>query len=196
MFSDDITDGQVTTNDLAQSSVTPGRLHDNAVDSSKVDDGSLTGVDLKDGTITGEQIDEYSISSVPMASQGGIGAYAPTGSCDPESLTFVDCSSIALQMGRPGRVLIIAQVRAVQDEWREAYWGNCRLRVGEAVIHTSTTPVRNGDSPGHESMTLTAVSEPVAAGKRDVHVECNQLPDFSGIHYDFARLSAVALSNR
>jgi hypothetical protein len=81
VFSDDIVNKQVKTEDLATGAVTGSRLAPNSVGSGRVVDDSLTGADVSnltgadvtDGTLTGNDVQDGSIFGSSIAN-GGVGA--------------------------------------------------------------------------------------------------------------------------
>ena len=176
--------------DLAGSSYPNPLIAAGAVNSAKVANDSLTGVD----------INESSLGTVPSAAQGGTGRYGFTGSCNPESGIFVDCSSVSVPLSAPGRVLIIGQVMAAPDDGGEWGKGGCRLKVDGALIEASETKFwwDEGDpGNGYENATLTAVSNVLPAGSRFVGIECNETytGDGSGsLYVELARISAARLT--
>lgn len=179
--------------DLAGSYPNP-LLTGNTVNSAKVVDNSLTGDDIQ----------EASLSTVPMAAQGGTGRYGFSGACDPESATYVACSTAAVPHSKPGRLLIIGQVSASTEVDSDNARGQCQIEVDESPIQASRTEFYFHDDGtgfaefglyGNENATLVAVSDVLPAGTQTAGVACNQDENTGAIRYPRVRVVAVALSD-
>lgn len=191
VFSDDIVDGEVRSADVADDD-TVGALR--GVD---VLNGSLVASDFARDSVTGARILESSLSSVPMATQGGTGRYGYEGACNPEHTTWIRCSTVVVTLDKPGRLLIIGQVTAMvepENEWGD---GGCRLHDGTEVIEASVTPVQWDEEDieqGRNHFTMTAVTDVLPAGTRAVAVDCYD--QTGATTYPLARISAVTLSGQ
>ncbi|MDQ3729340.1 MAG: hypothetical protein M3355_07085 [Actinomycetota bacterium] len=199
-----IKDGQVRSADVANDS-TP-----HALTGQDIAEGSLGGLDVTDGSLgspefpnnalNGGDIDESSLGTVPVAAQGGTGRYAFQGSCDPNTVTYVDCAFVSVLLDRAGRVFVSAQVQALPQSIAccRVVSGACRLEVDGSSIEASETIFHyywNGDEigPEREHGTLTAVTDPLPPGNHVVGVECYEAEQ-GAIKYPSARVTAVGLS--
>lgn len=206
--SGDIVNGQVKTADLAadavrgqkvlDGSLTGFDLADNSVSGVDVADGSLTGVEIANDTLTGSDIAESTLGQVPLATSalsGGTGRSGGNGSasCDPESASFITCTSLALTLAAPGRVLIIASAVGRAEIGADSGQGTCR--VGTSVtgpVAGSSVFARTADGLAYPS--VVGVTPPLAAGPVLVGLDCNQDQAFGAIVFDNVRIAAVALS--
>lgn len=158
----------------------------NAVGSDEVTDNTLTGADVNESSL-----------DVPEARQGGIGRYGFIGECDPNRTDeFSSCAETTINIGVPGRLLVIGTLEAVVDPGKEIGLADCRLWTNRGTIGASTTPVSVSDDYESEQATLTAVTDVVPTGDTRVGLECNQRATGGqgGIEFPHARLSVVALS--
>jgi hypothetical protein len=176
--SDDIVDGQVKSVDLA----------DDAVRSRMV----------KNDTITGTDVLEASLGQVSSARQGGLGRYGYTGSCDPESETYIACSVTTVTLTAPARLLVIGTVRAKTEPNVEHAYGSCRIGTTSGPITTSAVEIylhEFDDIYSHdEHVSVVAVTNPLPAGTHRVGIDCLQYQPQGAIYYQQARVVAVALS--
>jgi hypothetical protein len=203
----DIVDGQVKAPDLARDSVRSAKVQDGTIAGADVADGTIGEVDIADGTITGIDVGpdalsgfdiiESTLGEVPSARQGGLGRYGYSGSCDPESLTYVACSTVEITLPRAGRVLVIGTVEASTEVDSDRAYGTCRIGTSSGAVSASVE--RFGFDDGGdvvsdvERMTVIAVTDAMPAGTHWVRVECNQ-GGIGAIEYPQARTVAVALS--
>jgi hypothetical protein len=191
IFSDDIVDGEVTTADVADDDTR------RALRGADIQNGSLTGTDFAVDSITGTRIDEASLATVPLAAQGGTGRYGYDGACNPESTTWLRCSSLVVTLDKPGRILIIGQVTAMVEAANEWGDGGCRLSDGTVAIDASTTSVRWDEEDieeGRNHITMTAVTNVLPAGTRAVGIDC--FDRTGATTYPLARISAVTLTGQ
>ena len=191
VFSDDIVDGEVGSPDVADDDT------NRALRGVDIKNASLTGADFTSDSVTGARIEESSLSTVPLAAQGGTGRYGYDGACNPENTTWLNCSLVFISLARPGRILLIGQVTAMVEAENE--WGNggCRLHDGNQVVQGSTTSVHwdeEGVEVGRNNFTMTAVTDVLPAGARVVSVEC--FDQTGATTYPLARISAVTLSGQ
>jgi len=191
VFSDDIVDGEVGSADVADDSTT------RALRGVDVRDDSLTGADFAADSVTGAKIVESSLSTVPLAAQGGTGRYGYDGACNPESTNWLRCSTAIVPLDRPGRILIIGQVTAMVESANEWGDGGCRLHDGSSVIDASMTYLRWDEEDieeGRNHITMTAVTNVLPAGLRAVAIDCYD--QTGATTYPLARISAVTLSGQ
>ncbi|WP_183093030.1 hypothetical protein [Nocardioides stalactiti] len=191
VFSDDIVDGQVSSADVADDDTF------RALRGIDVLNGSLSGADFASDSVTGIRVNESSLSTVPLAAQGGTGRYGYDGACNPESTTWLRCSTVVLTLDRPGRVLIIGQVTAMVESANEWGDGGCRLHDGTAVIDASVTYVNWDEEDveeGRNHITMTAVTNVLPAGTRAVAIDC--FDQTGATTYPLARISTVTLSGQ
>jgi len=191
VFTDDIVDGHVRSADVANDD-TPVALR--GID---ILNGSLTAEDFAADSVTGARIRESSLSTVPLAAQGGTGRYGYEGACNPESTNWLRCSTVILTLDRPGRILILGQVTAMVESDNE--WGNggCRLHDGSEVIDASVTRVHWDEEDveeGRNHFTMTAVTHVLPAGTRAVAVDCYD--QTGATTYPLVRMSTVTLSGQ
>lgn len=177
----------------------------NAVGGAEVTDESLTGADVKDRQLRGEdleldsvrgaEISESSLDQVPSATQGGLGRYGFTGSCNPASQQFEPCSFVQITLPRPGRVLVTATVQAAIEPNEATGFGYCRIGTTSGPVLASVLPVRTDkDAGGFEYVTLTAVTDVMPAGTHSVGVDCNESAGYP-LNIPNARVTAVGLSS-
>ena len=186
--SSDIVDGQVKAPDLGT----------DAVRSVKILNETITGADVANDSIAGTDVLESSFGQVPLALQGGLGRYGSTGSCDPETPTFVPCSTVPITLQKPGRLLVVATARAASEFGSDEYEGQCRIGSTSGAINASTDYVQSndggvGEGDYSENMTLMAVTSVFPAGTHTFGVDCNQGAE-GAILYEQARVVVVALS--
>ncbi|RHW24178.1 hypothetical protein D0Z08_26015 [Nocardioides immobilis] len=189
VFGDDIVDGEVTTADVADDDTR------RALNGTDIRNGSLTALDFGADSVTGSRINESSLTTVPLAAQGGTGRYGFDGACNPETTTWLRCSTVVVTLDKPGRILIIGQVTAMVESANEWGSGGCRLHDGTEPIEASWTSVRWDEEDveeGRNHFTMTAVTNVLPAGTRAVAIDCQ---DHTGATtYPLARMSAVTLS--
>jgi len=191
VFSDDIVDGQVTTADVADDDTR------RALRGADIRNGSLTSAEFAPDSVTGARIDESSLATVPMAAQGGTGRYGYDGACNPESTTWLRCSSLVVTLDKPGRILLIGQVTAMVEAANEWGDGGCRLSDGTVAIDASQTQVEWDEEDveeGRNHITMTAVTNLLPAGTRAVGIDCYD--ETGATTYPLARISAVTLSGQ
>jgi hypothetical protein len=191
IFTDDIVDGHVRSADVAND--------DSLVSLRGIDilNGSLTADDFAPDSVTGARIRESSLSTVPLAAQGGTGRYGYEGACNPESTNWLRCSNLVLTLDRPGRILVIGQVTAMVESANEWGDGGCRLHDGSGVIEASRTYVRWDEEDveeGRNHFTMTAVTNVLPAGTRAVAVDCYD--QTGATTYPLVRMSTVTLSGQ
>ncbi len=196
--SSDIVDGQVKGHDLADDAVRSVKIVDGTVYGADVANDSITGTDVANDSIGGEDVLETSLGQVPSALQGGLGRYGSTGSCDPETTTFVPCSTVQVSLGKPARLLVIGTVRAASEFGSDEYEGECRIGTTSGAITASTDYVQSndggvGEGDYSENLTVMAVTSVFPAGSHTFGVDCNQGTE-GAITYEQARVVAVALS--
>jgi hypothetical protein len=102
VFSDDIVNRQVKTEDLNLQAVTTNRLALNSVRTGRVADGTITGSEIADDTLTGGQILEPTLSQVPDAAHADNAASIADGS--------VTTSSFGAITRRPASIMIAGGV--------------------------------------------------------------------------------------
>lgn len=192
-----IRDGRILRADLAVDSVDSSQIRSGAVDTEEVEDAGLLGVDIADNSLSGADVLESSLGEVPMATtalSGGTGRSGGTsGVCDPESATFVTCTSLGLTLAAPSRVLIIATVLAFTEGGADSGRGVCR--VGTSVtgpIPGSSVVARTLGS--NVQFTVMGITPVLNKGPILVGLDCNQDPSLGAISFTEAHISAVALS--
>jgi hypothetical protein len=175
-----------------------------AVAGAHVANSSLGGADLAPNSVGGQQIDESSLGTVAMAAQGGTGRYGYTGECDPESDTYVACSTAAVPHSKPGRLLIIGQVTAATEVDSDNARGGCQIEVDESPIqasrmefyfHDDGTGLGEFGLYGTENATLVAVSDVLPAGTQTAGIACYQDESTGAIRYPRVRMVGVSLSD-
>lgn len=197
----DIVDGEVTTADVADGSLADRDFRRLAVD------------DIRADVLRTGQVGESSLGIVPVAGQAGSGR-GGSGGCG-ESGTFVDCGSAAIDLAKPGRILIIASVSTATSSFVRYVRGGCRLEVDGAQIVASltsfhyddegeVTPLFDAVEGAGQKATLTAVSDVYPTGRHVVGVECaltapGRAHDVGGTYgtvHAGVDFSLVALSDR
>ncbi len=195
----DLADNSVNSTDVVEQSLFGSDLADNSIGGQQINESSL-GAD----SLGGQQIDESSLGAVAMASQGGTGRYGYTGDCDPESQTYVACSTVAVPHSKPGRLLIIGQVTAATESDSDNARGGCQIEVDESPIlasrmhfyfHDTGTGVSEFGKYGTENGTLVAVSDVLPAGTQTAGIACYQSESTGAIEYPTVRMVGVSLSD-
>ena len=199
----DIVDGQVMTVDIADDAVRSLKIRNgsiyhqdlapNAVTGDRVANDSLDGTDLAFDSVTGYDVNESTLTQVPAALQGGMGRYGFSGSCDPDSATFVPCSNVQITLSKPGRLLVVGTVLASSgvSGSEKLYVGSCRINTDRGPILASQDGV-DGEGGGTENLTVIAVTDVFPAGTHNIWVECYQVQP---IRYGIARIVTVALGD-
>ena len=165
----------------------------------EVADGTLGGADVAFDSLDGSDIAESTLGRVPEARQGGLGRYGFTGSCDPESATFVNCSNVAIGLATPARLLVIGSVQWADEQGTDVdnALGACRLGTAFGPINASQVELwghHEGSPRTRLVTTLMAVTDVLPAGVQSVGIDCNQHESVGAIVYEQARVVAVALS--
>lgn len=202
----DIVDGEVKAVDLGSNAVRSPKILDgsignrdlapDAVTRDKIANGTILGEDIYDNSVAGADINESTLATVPSALQGGLGRYGYSGSCDPESHSYVQCSVVHVDLPHPGRLLIEGTVVATSESDSDRFIGACRINTTYGPIDATYTFVDGDAGTGwdrSENANMVAVSGAYGAGPIDVWVECNQA-GLGAIEYPVARTVAVALS--
>ena len=185
-----------------QNSVKSKSVKDNALRSQDLKDGAaVVGADVVENSIDGAAIDEQSLGQVGSAftaTQGGLGRYGFDGSCNPEGAAFVQCSSTGVfSMPAPGRVLVVATVRAQTEAGSDKAVGACRIDTDTPVLASLDRVDIDDDGNTDnqwESMSLVAVTDVLPVGNHSARVVCNQESAGAPVIYPQARVVAVGLS--
>lgn len=191
IFSDDIVDGQVTSADVANDDTR------RALSGVDIRNGSLTETDFAPDSVTGARINESSLATVPVSAQGGTGRYGYEGACNPETTSWLRCSTVVVTLDKPGRLLVVGQVTAMVESANEWGAGACRLFDGTSVIDASLTAVywdEEDVEEGRNNFTMTAVTNVLPSGTRAVAIDCRD--DTGATSYPLARMSVVTLSGQ
>ena len=191
-----ILDGEVQAADLGSNAVRSPKILDRSIANQDLAADAITGDKVADGSLSGLDVNESTLGTVPSALQAGVGRADPTGSCDPESYTFVACSTASITLSQPGRLFVIATVRAYAESGAGRFVGDCRLSTSVGGAIESTRDVVDGDEGGddfYDNMTLHTITGVLPAGTVYVGVECND-DGLGEIKYDLARVSVVGLS--
>jgi hypothetical protein len=205
--SSDIVNGEVKTADLANDSVRSAKilngtilrvdLATDSVDSAKVKNNTLAGWDVADESLSGADILESTLGQVPTALQGGLGRSGVVGSCDPETTTFVICSTVQITLDKPARLLVTGTANARTEHDSDHAWGECRIGTTSGPIEESRTRVGLTDSGlgtfWFQAVPLQAVTNVFPAGTHTVGIDCMQ-DNTGAIQYEQVRVSVVALS--
>src|SRR5207247_8482695 len=89
---------------------------------------ALRGIDIANDSLTGSDIKESTLGQVPnalTATLGGIGRSSPIAGCNPDSATLITCTTVAMTLPAPSRVLLIGRVRAIVDNGQTVGYGSC-----------------------------------------------------------------------
>jgi hypothetical protein len=127
--------------------------------------GSVNSQDIANGSVTGPDL---AASALPVGR-------ATTSSCNPNSITFVDCGTTTINLTRTSRVLIVAAA-----SWYSTGGGSqgfCHLAVDGARLggDVGTGEVSdNTDLFAPGSLTLTNVTGPLAPGAHTLGLACAQ----------------------
>jgi hypothetical protein len=170
------------------------QIASNAVGGDQVTDDSLTGSDVKEATL----------GQVPSALLGGMGRTSVQKTCDPESLTFVICTDVHLDLPARSRVLVIARAVAEREFGASRGVGSCQIGTSVTGGLTDTNTIfealrgtEGGGVLGTHAATLVTVTPPVGPGTVGFGINCDQSPlggSGAGIEYINTSVTAVAIS--
>ncbi len=199
VFSVDIVDGEVKTQDIDNLTIANADLATNSVGSAKVAVNTLKAEDLATGSVgsdevlddslKSEDVDESSLGQVPLAGNaltlGGqsLDRVAAKGivdfsaACNPSSASFVDCGS-GFTFSIPAAsdiVVVVTGSWAGTNTGPDA--GACRVKMGAA-----TGPEYFYGQDGNEhntgaraaAISQTVMFDPTAAGSHTVDLQCRQ----------------------
>ena len=174
----DVTDQSLTGVDVADSSVSGIDVADNSVTGADI--AELTGADLAE--LTGADIAESTLGQVPSALNStisGIGRYNGVDAvCDPESTTYVVCTSVSITLQAPARLLVLGRIRAQTEDDSDTAAGTCRIGTTSGALAESTTRILfqddGGFNPGSDNVPLLAVTGVLPGGTHGVGIDCNQ----------------------
>jgi hypothetical protein len=216
VFSDDIVNGEVKNPDLADNSVSTTKIADggvlapdlgaNAVTTRKILNGDVRGVDLganavdsakvADDSIGGDDVAESTLGQVPSALLGGFGRTGTlSGTCNPESETFVTCASVNLDLPTPTRVLVLGRITAAHGK-SDFSNGTCALATappGGPVPNTVVFKMLDADEYT-DDIPLVGITDVLPAGPTLFALDCNEDSTGDPINYTRASVTAVALS--
>ncbi len=187
VFSDDIVNGEVKTADIGNGQV---RSTDVADDTTGF---ALTGADVANGSLTGLDVKESTLGQVPSALLGGLGrSTGGDNRCDPDSYTLVTCVTVELTLPAQARVLVIGRVTPKEDDYQFSGAGLCDLGTDwTGPLDGSEVDIFVYDEYGNfPHIPLVAVTPLVGPGLVSFGIDCSGF----GIHYDYAQITAVALS--
>jgi hypothetical protein len=201
----------VDSGDIKNKQVKGKDLANNAVTAKKVKNSSLGGGDVKDNKLTGADIDEATLGKVPSAATadsagnantvGGVGADALTVGRSNASVecfgdaTGYDCASVALNLPRSGRVLLITSAPMHADA--DGSSARCAiLRNGTELPDTETHPgsledIDDAQDAESANGAVTNVTAVLPAGASTFTLRC---ADTGGNpHFRHTTISAVLL---
>jgi hypothetical protein len=196
VFSDDIVDGEVKAADVGQGAVGSPEVKNNALTGADIAPNTLGSGQITDGSLTGADIDESTLGQVPSARLGGVGRLTPPQPlCDPNSVEFVTCAHVTVNLPAQTRVLLVGAVRASTEIDSDTGIGDCRIGTSfNRAFPGSPVRVVATDS-NIEFVPLTAVTPPLGPGEVTFGVDCNEIdPGDTAIRYAFGTISAVAIS--
>ncbi|CAN5446531.1 hypothetical protein BH09ACT12_BH09ACT12_07350 [soil metagenome] len=177
VVSKSIKNGQVKRQDLAADSVTGDKVADATLTGDDVADESLEGTDIANGSLHGNDIDLSSLDRVPsarVASLGGTVRGVADKTCNPDTLAYVTCASVAITTQDPSTLVLTGEVRiAHQTNYLYGAQGICRFRVdGSLLAAGGGTWVEKAKEEFYAPAQLTGLSA-VAPGSHTVILECN-----------------------
>jgi hypothetical protein len=198
VYSDDIVNGQVSSNDLHDNAVGTTDVRDdtltggglaavdlapNAIGSSEVANSAIGSAEVSDDSLGGADINEAGLGEVLGAKLGGFGRGTGGGTCDPSSASYADCVIVTINLPAPAHVLLIGAIRGYGPGF-----GYCQLASNAGfILPNSIITVDGGDDAA-----LTGITGVETAGSHDYAIDCNQVN--SDVGYIQASLSAVAIS--
>jgi hypothetical protein len=194
--SEELKPNSVGSDELKPDSVGSEELKTDSVGTEELKPDSVTGAEVKDDSLTGSDVQESTLAEVPAASLGGIGRYGFEGSCDPENSTFVPCSIVKVVLPNPARLLVIGTARGnVEFGEEKTARGNCRIGTTSGPVVASEDTLRFGTTGNrYGNLTVMAVTGVFPAGTHTVGIDCNESLGQTGILFEQARVTAVALS--
>ncbi len=202
--SNDLKDGRaVTGTDVVDNSVTGADIAEltgaDIAELSGADIAELSGADIAE--LSGADIAESTLGQVPSARHsdlGGTGRYNGADAvCDPESTTFVVCTSVSITLPAPARLLVIGRIRAQTEVDSDSAAGSCRIGTTSGTVAESTTEILfqddGGFNPAADNVPLLAITSVLPGGTHSVGIDCNQTEP-GAIAYRYPDLAVVAIS--
>jgi hypothetical protein len=194
VFSSDIVDGEVKTNDLAANAVGSGKIADQQVknadlglgasSSNTIADGGIQGIDVKDNTLKGAVIDESTLNETLPSAFNTDGGPA----CDPDNASKT-CVTTSLNLPRAHPVLIfLSGVRettrfddlTTATDYTDLVIGACYPRVdganigGPSAILTQREAFNDGGwTVGPENFSALQITN-LAAGSHSIDMRCDE----------------------
>lgn len=163
----DVADGSLKGQDLEDGSVAGATIADGSVKSADVGDGSLTGTDVADGSLTGSDIQAGSIADATSGQ-----TVKTTTDCVSNTTAAATCLSTPVQLGRPSRILAMADGTAAGVGLADDPNISCGLFVDGSEFSTEVTS--SDEFPYVGAMSVTAVTQPLTAGTKTIDLRCHK----------------------
>ena len=140
--------------------------------------GGLVAADLRPGSVGSSEVINNSIALADLAPSALTKGRATTNaSCDPDTTGFVGCGTLTIDLARTSRVEIVASGAWHSNGPVGGTRGVCSIAVDGALFGASVFPGELADitdSTHEQSVTLTNVTDPLAAGTHTFGLGCNQ----------------------
>jgi hypothetical protein len=150
--------------------------------------------DVAANAVNGADVVDNSLTAADIAPSALSKGRAINSSCNPTDATFVVCGAVTINLAQSSRVLIVTSAMWSVDGDGSA--GTCRLRVDGVPFGSSAFPGEALDTSGafsQQSVALTNVAGPLAAGSHTLGLACNQRR--GDIVFDPTYVSAVVLGS-
>jgi hypothetical protein len=173
---------KIGANEIKANSIKTGKIVKEAVTTSKI----------KNDAVTGAKVQESTLGQVPSAAKaanadtvGGLapGQFSVAGSgfkeavCDPSSATFVNCTSVELNLPHSGQVVLVGA--GGQNSFAGVAEGTCEFSVDGVLSDTPAvdpgeSATDNTSEGAQNGFALTSVTGSLPAGKHTFALACNQ----------------------
>jgi hypothetical protein len=167
----------------------------NTVQSDDLGPGAqVTAADVAANAVNGSNVVDNSLTAADIAPSALPRAGATTSQCDPQTTSFIDCGTATINLVGTSRVLIVTS--AMWWVVGDGSAGTCRIRVDGTPFGPDAFPGEALDTSTpfiQQSLTLTNVSGPLAAGAHTFGIACSQRR--GDIVFGPTHVSAVALGS-
>ena len=175
----------------------------NTVVSRSILDGQVKTPDLANGAVTAAKLAPGTLpaaaaplTQVTQVSQHpwGYGSSTASGTCNPDTTTYVTCQTATISMAQPGQLLLLGTA-SVHHQTNDSYHarGFCEFNVNGTDQTSTITPVAKDDDDSQSpdtSATAVIGLATVPAGTSTVKLNCN---DYYYATYTDVRVTLVAL---